>query len=162
MSGSHPAVARGCIVRAKADGGEAGIRTLDTGFGPYNGLANRRLQPLGHLTVRPVSIRRASTCGSREILSWRRIPQDGEQKNRRLHVNPRLNNAFHGSRDADSDHRMGTVSGTVDLAHVKSCSERWRDTCPAHPIADAAAIPATRLWNLRRRSCERISTPRRI
>jgi hypothetical protein len=33
-------------------GGEAGIRTLDTGFGPYNGLANRRLQPLGHLTAR--------------------------------------------------------------------------------------------------------------
>jgi hypothetical protein len=33
-------------------GGEAGIRTLDTAFGPYNGLANRRLQPLGHLTAR--------------------------------------------------------------------------------------------------------------
>src|SRR5205823_5026382 len=33
-------------------GGEAGIRTLDTAFGPYNGLANRRLQPLGHLTLR--------------------------------------------------------------------------------------------------------------
>jgi integrase-like protein len=32
-------------------GGEAGIRTLGTGFSPYNGLANRRLQPLGHLTV---------------------------------------------------------------------------------------------------------------
>src|SRR5258708_8633857 len=32
-------------------GGEAGIRTLDTAFGPYNGLANRRLQPLGHLTA---------------------------------------------------------------------------------------------------------------
>src|SRR5579871_2216562 len=32
-------------------GGEGGIRTLDTGFGPYNGLANRRLQPLGHLSV---------------------------------------------------------------------------------------------------------------
>ena len=32
-------------------GGEAGIRTLDTAFRPYNGLANRRLQPLGHLTV---------------------------------------------------------------------------------------------------------------
>ena len=32
-------------------GGEAGIRTLDTDFGPYNGLANRRLQPLGHLTA---------------------------------------------------------------------------------------------------------------
>jgi hypothetical protein len=33
-------------------GGEAGIRTLGTGFSPYNGLANRRLQPLGHLTAK--------------------------------------------------------------------------------------------------------------
>jgi hypothetical protein len=32
-------------------GGERGIRTLDTGLGPYNGLANRRLQPLGHLSA---------------------------------------------------------------------------------------------------------------
>jgi hypothetical protein len=32
-------------------GGEGGIRTLDTGVSPYNGLANRRLQPLGHLSV---------------------------------------------------------------------------------------------------------------
>ena len=32
-------------------GGEGGIRTLDTGFSPYNGLANRRLQPLGHLSA---------------------------------------------------------------------------------------------------------------
>src|SRR5271165_6790252 len=31
-------------------GGEGGIRTLDTGVSPYNGLANRRLQPLGHLS----------------------------------------------------------------------------------------------------------------
>ena len=38
--------------RPAKDGGEAGIRTLDTAFGPYNGLANRRLQPLGHLTAR--------------------------------------------------------------------------------------------------------------
>ena len=30
------------------DGGVGGIRTLDTAFRPYNGLANRRLQPLGH------------------------------------------------------------------------------------------------------------------
>ncbi len=35
----------------KMTGGEGGIRTLDTGFGPYNGLANRRLQPLGHLSA---------------------------------------------------------------------------------------------------------------
>src|SRR3954470_21111254 len=37
--------------RAKS-GGEAGIRTLGTTLRSYNGLANRRLQPLGHLTVR--------------------------------------------------------------------------------------------------------------
>jgi hypothetical protein len=36
--------------RAKS-GGEAGIRTLGRAFRPYNGLANRRLQPLGHLTA---------------------------------------------------------------------------------------------------------------
>src|SRR3954465_13937964 len=47
----HRAVARRNLPRAEADGGEAGIRTLDTAFRPYNGLANRRLQPLGHLTV---------------------------------------------------------------------------------------------------------------
>ena len=29
-------------------GGGRGIRTPDRGLGPYNGLANRRLQPLGH------------------------------------------------------------------------------------------------------------------
>jgi hypothetical protein len=43
-------------------GGEAGIRTLDTAFGPYNGLANRRLQPLGHLTAaRKLSINEIAT-----------------------------------------------------------------------------------------------------
>lgn len=53
---------------------------------------------------------------------------DGEQKNRRPHVNPRLDNAFHRSRDADRDHRLGSVSGTVDLAHMKSGLDRWLDT----------------------------------
>ena len=43
-------------------GGEAGIRTLGRSLSPYNGLANRRLQPLGHLTAtRNLSIRHAST-----------------------------------------------------------------------------------------------------
>jgi integrase len=32
--------------------GETGIRTPDTDLTPYNGLANRRLQPLGHLSRR--------------------------------------------------------------------------------------------------------------
>src|SRR5690348_214112 len=34
-------------------GGAGGIRTLDTAFQPYNGLANRRLQPLGHSSADP-------------------------------------------------------------------------------------------------------------
>ncbi len=47
-TGSNP------LHNAKAlySGGEWGIRTPDTAFGPYNGLANRRLQPLGQLSVR--------------------------------------------------------------------------------------------------------------
>ena len=35
----------------RGSGGEAGIRTLGRGLCPFNGLANRRLQPLGHLTA---------------------------------------------------------------------------------------------------------------
>ena len=33
------------------DGGEGGIRTPGRGLSPYNGLANRRLKPLGHLSA---------------------------------------------------------------------------------------------------------------
>ena len=47
-------------LQAKA-GGEAGIRTLGRAFRPYNGLANRRLQPLGHLTLR-LAAQRANYC----------------------------------------------------------------------------------------------------
>ena len=32
-------------------GGDGGIRTLDRPLQAYNGLANRRLQPLGHISV---------------------------------------------------------------------------------------------------------------
>jgi hypothetical protein len=40
-------------------GGEAGIRTLGTGVSPYNGLANRRIRPLCHLSgVRSYSLSR--------------------------------------------------------------------------------------------------------
>ena len=35
-------------------GGAGGIRTLDTAFQPYNGLANRRLQPLGHSSTNKI------------------------------------------------------------------------------------------------------------
>lgn len=34
----------------QVDGGDGGIRTLDRPLQAYNGLANRRLQPLGHVS----------------------------------------------------------------------------------------------------------------
>jgi hypothetical protein len=48
LAGESPAHGGG---RGQRTGGEAGIRTLGRGLSPYNGLANRRLQPLGHLTM---------------------------------------------------------------------------------------------------------------
>src|SRR5215472_17051237 len=47
-------------------GGAGGIRTLDTAFQPYNGLANRRLQPLGHSSVRAFSLK-AKASASRDF-----------------------------------------------------------------------------------------------
>src|SRR5882762_1148364 len=41
-----------CLRAGQAKGGGAGgIRTLDRALQPYNGLANRRLQPLGHSSI---------------------------------------------------------------------------------------------------------------
>src|SRR5687768_10652767 len=57
------------------ENGEAGIRTRERGLTPYNGLANRRLQPLGHLSGRrrtPESYRwpgRHSTEGAGEPIA---------------------------------------------------------------------------------------------
>jgi hypothetical protein len=41
------------VARRAKGGGAGGIRTLDRALQPYNGLANRRLQPLGHSSVEP-------------------------------------------------------------------------------------------------------------
>src|ERR1700704_5671232 len=38
--------------QAKAGGGAGGVRTPDRALQPYNGLANPRLQPLGHSSGR--------------------------------------------------------------------------------------------------------------
>ena len=44
----------------ETSGGEGGIRTLGTGVSPYNGLANRRIRPLCHLSgVRTYSLPRS-------------------------------------------------------------------------------------------------------
>ena len=51
LSMSEGRESRQALSFRKMDGGAGGIRTLDTAFQPYNGLANRRLQPLGHRSV---------------------------------------------------------------------------------------------------------------
>ncbi len=43
---------KGMELEEENSGGEGGIRTPGTGFSPYNGLANRRIQPLCHLSAR--------------------------------------------------------------------------------------------------------------
>src|SRR6476659_10241432 len=43
--------ATGCKLKHYS-GGAGGIRTLDRALQPYNGLANRRLQPLGHSSIK--------------------------------------------------------------------------------------------------------------
>src|SRR5260221_12364088 len=50
-----------CVFIGENDsGGEGGIRTPGRGFSPYNGLANRRLQPLGHLS----GVRAENNCSA--------------------------------------------------------------------------------------------------
>ncbi len=48
-------------------GGAGGIRTLDRALQPYNGLANRRLQPLGHSSVGKIPYRSKTFRSIREI-----------------------------------------------------------------------------------------------
>src|SRR5579859_6339397 len=44
-------IGKSCLEGARGiSGGEGGIRTPGTSFGSYNGLANRRIQPLCHLS----------------------------------------------------------------------------------------------------------------
>jgi hypothetical protein len=64
-------------------GGAGGIRTLDRALQPYNGLANRRLQPLGHSSV--TADMPDAAAGRKRQISGNGIP--GHFKDSRL--NPR-------------------------------------------------------------------------
>src|SRR5436853_3033288 len=48
--------------------GEGGIRTPDRGISPYNGLANRRLQPLGHLSNKRLDCKLRGQGRPREVV----------------------------------------------------------------------------------------------
>jgi hypothetical protein len=51
-------------------GGDGGIRTLDRPLQAYNGLANRRLQPLGHIS-NGADMHDAAASRKRPVLSYR-------------------------------------------------------------------------------------------
>jgi hypothetical protein len=53
-------------ILTRLNGGDGGIRTLDRALQPYNGLANRRLQPLGHVSVK-ADMPDARACRKRQI-----------------------------------------------------------------------------------------------
>jgi len=65
----------GNSLQPRLRGGERGIRTLGTGVSPYNGLANRRIRPLCHLSggagilLYPASCGIASTLRHGEVAS---------------------------------------------------------------------------------------------
>jgi hypothetical protein len=83
-SGGPPSVARRAG-QAKG-GGAGGIRTLDRALQPYNGLANRRLQPLGHSSVKAD------------------MPDTGVSRKRQIR-GCRIRQPFNGSGIADWDSR---------------------------------------------------------
>jgi hypothetical protein len=61
------------VVGIIGTGGEAGIRTLGTGVSPYNGLANRRIRPLCHLSGARVFI------SLTQLLGWQGCARDEGQ-----------------------------------------------------------------------------------
>src|SRR5258706_4219462 len=83
-------------------GGDAGIRTLDTALGPYNGLANRRLQPLGHVS-----------CGASGAI----LP-------RRFAVLPAFRRRWQG--DWYLNGKAGDFVKGARFAHARSCAQ---DAC---------------------------------
>ena len=77
-------------------GGDGGIRTLDRPLQAYNGLANRRLQPLGHVSVTGRYARRAGApqaTHKKSVLQARRAAEPpggrGDRVTKMRH--PRLN-----------------------------------------------------------------------
>ena len=80
-SGGPPPEAR----RAKG-GGAGGIRTLDRALQPYNGLANRRLQPLGHSSMRRICPTRGRAASDRFQAAQFRVIKRPERRIRQIPI----------------------------------------------------------------------------
>ena len=69
------------------------------------------------------------------------FPKVEGHKNRRLHVNPRIDNAFRRSRGTDRDDRMGTVLGRQGDRLIRLASGRRLSSSQSRPTP----IPAEEL-----------------
>ena len=96
--------------RPRGGNGERGIRTLDTGVNPYAGLANRCLQPLGHLS-QARSARLVARLGSFKLL------RAAERVNR-------------SGGDADGQGGIRTHETLAGPPVFKTGSFNHSDTCP--------------------------------
>ena len=92
--------------RAKQDGGDGGIRTLDRALQPYNGLANRRLQPLGHVS-NMADMPDAGSTRKRQICPSRTSATIGHNfsRNRSLYGSKALRPLATGRHGSDRNHR---------------------------------------------------------
>ncbi len=89
-------------------GGETGIRTLDTAFQPYNGLANRRLQPLGHLSDSAI-IAHSKAMGDKTKSISQRPKTQGRISRRKIYV-------FRGKNGPSATLRAGQFIRSYELA----------------------------------------------
>ena len=80
--GKRPILEKYLLFQLDIPGGDGGIRTLDRPLQAYNGLANRRLQPLGHVSNTPgmpdtEAGRKRQNWGERISLHMKGFESDG-------------------------------------------------------------------------------------
>ena len=131
-------------------GGEGGIRTLGTGVSPYNGLANRRIRPLCHLSgVRIYILPRLGQAFSRASVR----AASSQQADRSDHSDLRRTVRARSSRTLAQGHRvLPSYTTAIDtrLQHPRRicanqhCLATYND---AHlfPCHQAATVRST--WN---------------
>jgi hypothetical protein len=135
-------------------GGAGGIRTLDRALQPYNGLANRRLQPLGHSSV-TADMPDTASCRKRQISGCRILrhlkasgPIDGPES-----IDPTL------LPGADPHCRQARHACVVRMSQMRRRFGRpFRPQAPAHHFARRFGARALVRWRraIRKNAAENI------